>query len=86
MIDLRGIAEERFLDASHAENTLKGREANLEIPLPEAFRQSEIRGTRGVVILGDPGSGKTRRTCLHVRKWRNGSWEACARIPTVASW
>ncbi len=36
-----------------------GREANLELSLPEAFRQSEVRKTRGVVILGDPGSGKT---------------------------
>lgn len=31
----------------------------LEILLLEAFRQSEKRGQRGLVILGDPGSGKT---------------------------
>ncbi|MCP4689740.1 MAG: NACHT domain-containing protein, partial [Desulfobacterales bacterium] len=59
MLDLRGLDEERFPDASHAEKALMEREASLEIPLPEAFRQSEKRGMRGVVILGDPGSGKT---------------------------
>ncbi len=59
MIDLRGIADEVFSDAIQAEKSLKCHESNLEIPLPEAFRQSEMRGTRGIVILGDPGSGKT---------------------------
>ncbi len=59
MIDLRGVAEEPFSDSAHAEEFMKDRETSLEIPLPEAFRQSENRGVRGVVILGDPGSGKT---------------------------
>ena len=31
----------------------------LEIALPEAFRQCTERKRRGVVILGDPGAGKT---------------------------
>ncbi len=59
IINIRGIHEERFSDAIHAEKVLMRREASLDIPLPEAFRQSEMRGVRGIVILGDPGSGKT---------------------------
>ena len=59
MLDLRGVAEEAFLDADHAEKELRQRDAGLEISIPEAFRQSEKRGQRGIVILGDPGSGKT---------------------------
>jgi len=59
MIDLRGLNEELFFDATHAEKCLKGCDSGLEIPLTEAFRQSEKRKKRGLVILGDPGSGKT---------------------------
>ncbi len=59
MLDLRGVAEEAFLDADHAERELHRRDAGLEISIPEAFLQSEKRGQRGIVILGDPGSGKT---------------------------
>ncbi|MCP4691571.1 MAG: DUF4062 domain-containing protein, partial [Desulfobacterales bacterium] len=59
MIDLRGVADERFMDSAHAEKRLKGIETSLELSLPEAFRQSESRGHKGLVILGDPGSGKT---------------------------
>jgi formylglycine-generating enzyme required for sulfatase activity len=59
MLDLRGVAEEAFFDADHAERALQQRDAGLEISIPEAFRQSEKRGHRGIVILGDPGSGKT---------------------------
>jgi formylglycine-generating enzyme required for sulfatase activity len=59
MLDLRGVAEEAFLDADHAEKALQQRDAGLEISIPEAFRQSEERGYHGIVILGDPGSGKT---------------------------
>jgi hypothetical protein len=59
MLDLRGVADEAFLDADHAEKALQQRDAGLEISIPEAFCQSEKRGYQGIVILGDPGSGKT---------------------------
>lgn len=59
MLDLRGIADENFADAAHAEKCLAGRDCGLEIPVIEAFRQAEMRRQRGLVILGDPGSGKT---------------------------
>ncbi len=59
IIDLRGVGDDCFADAAHAEKTLRGCDAALEISLPEAFRQSEKRNRRGVVILGDPGAGKT---------------------------
>jgi hypothetical protein len=59
MLDLRGVAEKTFADAAHAKKCLRGSNADLEISLPEAFRQCEARGRRGMVVLGDPGSGKT---------------------------
>ncbi|MDP8225188.1 MAG: SUMF1/EgtB/PvdO family nonheme iron enzyme [Candidatus Lernaella stagnicola] len=59
-VDLRGFGEGAFYSAKHAEECLRGCEdRQLEIALPEAFRQSERRKRKGVVILGDPGSGKT---------------------------
>lgn len=59
MIDLRGVGEACFDDAGHAEKVLRECNADLEIALPEAFRQLAERGRRGLVILGDPGAGKT---------------------------
>ncbi|MCP4623815.1 MAG: SUMF1/EgtB/PvdO family nonheme iron enzyme [bacterium] len=59
VLDLRGVAGKPFADASDAEKLLKERGAGLEISIPQAFRQSEKRRQRGIVILGDPGSGKT---------------------------
>ena len=55
------MAEERFMDSCHADKVLRGGEIGLEIDLAEAFRQLASRGTKwkGIVILGDPGSGKT---------------------------
>lgn len=59
MIDLRGVEKEIFADAADADKCLLGCDGGLEISLPEAFHQSEKRKKRGIVILGDPGSGKT---------------------------
>jgi len=59
MIDLRGVTEDHFADAAHAEKTLRDGDANVGISMPEAFRESEKRRRRGITILGDPGSGKT---------------------------
>ncbi len=59
MVDLRGVADETFADADQAEKSLRESDAALDIALTEAFRQSALRNKRGVVILGDPGSGKT---------------------------
>ena len=65
MVDLRGVGEECFADAVDAEKVLReGGGGSLEISLPEAFLESETRGRKGVVILGDPGSGKT----THVKR------------------
>jgi formylglycine-generating enzyme required for sulfatase activity len=59
VLDLRGVEGECFADARHAEDVLRKCDAALEIALPEAFRQCAERKRRGVVILGDPGAGKT---------------------------
>lgn len=59
MVNLQGVREDFFQDAEHAEKRLRGQDAALEISLLEAFRQSGTRKQRGIVILGDPGSGKT---------------------------
>lgn len=59
MPDLRGIREGSFSDASNAEKCLSAYENSIDISLLEAFSQAKSRNQRGVVILGDPGSGKT---------------------------
>ena len=59
MLDLRGLDDERFLSSEHAEECLERSDACLEISLFDAFRQSKRRGQKHLVILGDPGSGKT---------------------------
>jgi formylglycine-generating enzyme required for sulfatase activity len=59
MVDLRGVGEACFADADDAEKALLDCDAALEIDLPEAFWHSAMRGRRGLVILGDPGAGKT---------------------------
>jgi formylglycine-generating enzyme required for sulfatase activity len=59
LVDLRGVAEECFADAGHADKVLHDRGCGMEISLPDAFNQSIQRGHKGVVILGDPGAGKT---------------------------
>jgi formylglycine-generating enzyme required for sulfatase activity len=59
VVDLRGVAGETFCDADHAEKCLRGNEATLEIDLNDAFMETDRRQFKGLVILGDPGSGKT---------------------------
>jgi formylglycine-generating enzyme required for sulfatase activity len=58
-MDLRPIGEARFADATDAEIQLRESGHSLELNLIEAFKELERRKERGLVILGDPGSGKT---------------------------
>ena len=57
MVDLGGVERECFADAAEADKLL--RDCRDEISLPQAFEQFEGRRRRGIVILGDPGAGKT---------------------------
>jgi hypothetical protein len=58
MIDRRVTGEACFADADDAEKCLRKYGCE-EISVPEAFKAAEKVGRRGIVILGDPGSGKT---------------------------
>ena len=58
MLDLRGTGDSVFADACDAETKL-GAYGLQDIPLIEACREARKRKRRGLVILGDPGSGKT---------------------------
>ena len=46
-------------DSNEAEERLARCDAAIEIPIIKAFSEAERRGRKGLVILGDPGSGKT---------------------------
>ena len=59
LVDLRGVSDERFGDAADAEKCLRDSQSQLEISLPQGFEQCAQRNKRGIVILGDPGAGKT---------------------------
>ncbi|MCP4686568.1 MAG: NACHT domain-containing protein, partial [Desulfobacterales bacterium] len=59
MIDLRGVGAACFADAEDAEQCVRESGAGQEISIPEAFLETEKLNRRGMVILGDPGSGKT---------------------------
>ena len=59
IVDLRAVDEGSFRNSDHAEKILGERNEGLEISLSEAFRHSEKRRQRGIVLLGDQGSGKT---------------------------
>lgn len=59
LVDLRGVNEDPFADAADAEKCLRGSEMNLEISLPRGFEECSRRKRRGLVVLGDPGAGKT---------------------------
>ena len=56
---MRATGEAVFADAAEADERLKSAQGALDIALIEAFREAAKRGRRGLVILGDPGSGKT---------------------------
>ena len=58
-IDLRSTGEAVFADATDAESHLQQHGEALEIALASAFIEAHRRGRKGVVLLGDPGSGKT---------------------------
>ncbi len=60
MVNLKGVDDlECYGDSIEAEKHLARCDAGLEIPLIEAFSEADKRGKKGLVILGDPGSGKT---------------------------
>lgn len=64
-VPLRAIVDERltgkacFADAEDAEKHLSKCHGGREMSIPEAFLEANQKNRRGIVILGDPGSGKT---------------------------
>lgn len=58
-IDLRGVGDAKFWDSRQAHDQLREAGGLHEIPLATAFGQARDRKRRGIVVLGDPGSGKT---------------------------
>ena len=61
-VDLRGLDDVVFADADEAYDRLKRQAFHDEslVPLTEAFSfATKLGGRRGLVILGDPGAGKT---------------------------
>ena len=59
MVDLRSTGSACFADSFDVEEKLGHNRANTDIALVEAFSRSSDLERRGIVILGDPGSGKT---------------------------
>lgn len=59
MVDLRAVGDAAFADAADAQERLREAQGACEIPLIEAFRKAGKHKRRGLMILGDPGSGKT---------------------------
>ena len=60
MMNLSGLDDiEFYSDACEAEKHLARHDAALEVPLAHAFAEAEKRNRKALVILGDPGSGKT---------------------------
>ncbi|MCP4238260.1 MAG: NACHT domain-containing protein, partial [Aestuariibacter sp.] len=54
-----GGQDATYSDAEHAEMELREKDVGKEISLPAAFKEALNRKRKGIVILGDPGSGKT---------------------------
>lgn len=59
MLDLRATGPASYAGAEDAEQKLGRAGDSEDIALPEAFERAEAMGRPGIVILGDPGSGKT---------------------------
>ncbi len=60
VVDTGAYDEAGFGSAEEAEQKLHEHARDTQLPLTEAFqRADELGGRRGLVILGDPGSGKT---------------------------
>jgi formylglycine-generating enzyme required for sulfatase activity len=64
MVDLRPVGEVCFSDAKDAQEKVCRLGRSQEISIPDAFAQSAKLNRRGIVILGDPGAGKT----THLRR------------------
>lgn len=73
LVDLRAHGEAVFSNAEDAEKSLQKAEGAHEIQFSEAFREADRLRRRGLVILGDPGSGKTTQLkCLLLWLLRRG--------------
>lgn len=59
LLDLRTTGHTCFGDSQHAEEHLQACDKGKEISLLEAFHEIRTIHRKGIVILGDPGSGKT---------------------------
>ena len=57
--DLRGHGDAAFRDARHAKEELEREGRSQEVSLMEAFHLATKVKRKGLVILGEPGSGKT---------------------------
>ncbi len=64
VIDFRATGDAYFADAEDAHECLERSGEGREISVPEAFKVCGRMERRGIVILGDPGSGKT----THLRR------------------
>lgn len=64
MVDLRPVGDSCFADAKDAQAKVCQMGRSEEISIPGAFAQSAKLQRRGIVILGDPGAGKT----THLRR------------------